>query len=171
MPKKPSPFCSSSGFTDFSSKSGSAGQSGQTIVEFSLVFVLLIVIAWIPADFGLAFYTGQIALNASREGARIAAAERNLSVGNCGMPPAPNNCFESSNDVLKATALRLSSAILHNATIDLTLEGAGCSQIVKVTVVGFYQYFFYNVLQFMGIEVTNPVEIRRETRTRWEHQC
>ncbi len=48
--------------------------AGQGVVEFTLVFLLLLVVAWIPADFGLAFYTGQLALNASREGARVAAA-------------------------------------------------------------------------------------------------
>jgi len=52
--------------------------TGQALVEFTLVFVLFLIIAWIPADFGLAFYTGQLAQNASREGARIAAADPNL---------------------------------------------------------------------------------------------
>lgn len=52
--------------------------AGQALVEFTLVFLLFLVVAWIPADFGLAFYTGQLAQNASREGARIAAADRNL---------------------------------------------------------------------------------------------
>src|SRR5947207_15271412 len=50
---------------------------GQALVEFVLVFLLFLVVAWIPTDFGLAFYTGQLALNASREGARIAAADAN----------------------------------------------------------------------------------------------
>src|SRR5438132_8205489 len=45
---------------------------GQALVEFVLVFLLFLVVAWIPTDFGLAFYTGQLAMNASREGARIA---------------------------------------------------------------------------------------------------
>ena len=38
--------------------------SGQAVVEFTLVFLLFVIIAWIPADFGLAFYTGQQAQNA-----------------------------------------------------------------------------------------------------------
>ncbi len=56
-----------------------SSQRGQALVEFTLVFLLLIVVAWIPADFGLAFYTGQIAQNAVREGARIAAADPSLA--------------------------------------------------------------------------------------------
>src|SRR5918999_1056876 len=51
---------------------------GQALVEFTLIFLLLLIVAWIPADFGLGFYTGHLALNASREGARIAAADRTL---------------------------------------------------------------------------------------------
>ena len=48
---------------------------GQALVEFTLVFLLLLVVAWIPADFGLAFFTGQLAQNAAREGARIAVLQ------------------------------------------------------------------------------------------------
>ena len=32
---------------------------GQAMVEFTIAFILLIIVAWIPADFGLAFYTSQ----------------------------------------------------------------------------------------------------------------
>src|SRR6266511_6417393 len=69
---------------------------GQALVEFTLVFILLLVVAWIPADFGLAFYTGQLALNASREGARIASAT---------IP------FDTT-DTTTQTCRRLSSALL-----------------------------------------------------------
>lgn len=68
-----------------------AGSKGQALVEFTLVFILFLVVAWIPADFGLAFYTGQLAQNASREGARIAAADRNLNFGRCWFVPVVPN--------------------------------------------------------------------------------
>ena len=64
-------------------------RKGQALVEFTLIFILLLVVAWIPADLGLAFYTGQIAQNAAREGARIAAADPNLVAG---PPAAPTVC-------------------------------------------------------------------------------
>jgi len=54
---------------------------GQALVEFTLSFLLFLVIAWIPADFGLAFYTAQLAQNAAREGARIAASDPKLGSG------------------------------------------------------------------------------------------
>ena len=61
---------------------------GQAMVEFIVGLILLIIVAWIPADFGLAFYTSQIAQNAAREGARIAAADPTLVAGNttCNVP-------------------------------------------------------------------------------------
>ncbi len=43
---------------------------GQAVVEFTLCVILMLVVAWIPADFGLMFYTGQLSQNAAREGAR-----------------------------------------------------------------------------------------------------
>jgi TadE-like protein len=49
------------------------------VAEFTLFFLLFLVIAWLPADFGLAFFTGQLAQNASRE----AAADPNLVDGTC----------------------------------------------------------------------------------------
>jgi hypothetical protein len=36
-------------------------EKGQSLVEFTLGFMLFLVIAWIPADFGLAFFSGQLA--------------------------------------------------------------------------------------------------------------
>ena len=40
--------------------------SGQALVEFTFTFLILLIVAWIPADFGLAFYSGQLAQNAAR---------------------------------------------------------------------------------------------------------
>ena len=143
---------------------------GQALVEFTLTFVLLLVIAWIPADFGLAFYTGQLAQNAAREGARIAAADSTLVSGttSCVMPSCTENIF-------KETAARLSSALLPAATISLALEpdtGTNCNRMVTVTVSGTYNFFFYRLLHLVGISGNlNDTPITRQTRMRWEAQA
>ena len=143
---------------------------GQALVEFTLCFILLLVVAWIPADFGLAFYTGQLALNASREGARIGAADLNYSaqVGNCTLPA----CYSlDDGTILKETAKRLSSALLPGATITvMALAGATCNQTVQVQVVGNYNFYFYHFLRFFGADVPQTVPITRTTLMRWEHQ-
>ena len=157
---------------------------GQALVEFTLVFVLLLIVAWIPADFGLAFYTGQLALNASREGARIGAADPCLlgtnaasgcipagiaaQTGTCTLP----GCYSlADGTVLKETAKRLSSALMPGAEITLAaLGGSTCNRQVTVTVAGEYNYSFYGFLRFFGASVPATVTITRSTQMRWEHQ-
>jgi Flp pilus assembly protein TadG len=143
---------------------------GQALVEFTLVFILLLIVAWIPADFGLAFYTGQLALNASREGARIGAADPNYpaQVGTCTLPA----CYSLTNGtILKETGERLSSALLPGATVTVfALTGAACNQTVQVQVVGNYNFFFYRLLRFFGVDVPPTLQINRVTQMRWEHQ-
>jgi len=145
---------------------------GQALVEFTLVFLLLLVIAWIPADFGLAFYTGQLALNASREGARIAAADPTLATGTttCTLPA----CYSlADGTILKETAKRISSALMPGAQISLTYPvpgGVSCNQQLEVNVTGNYNYFFYGLLRFFGADVPPDVQIFRVPQIRWEHQ-
>jgi len=122
--------------------------SGQALVEFTMTFLILLIVAWIPTDFGLAFYSGQLAQNAAREGARIAAADRTLVTGpiSCVMPSCTGNIF-------KETAGRLSSALLPAATITVNLDpdtGANCNRMVTVAVSGTYNFFFYQLLHWVG---------------------
>jgi len=147
---------------------------GQAAVEFTLIFILLIIVAWIPADFGLAFYTSQLAQNAVREGARIAAADPLLVAMDevpCG--PPLSSCFTAGN-IFNETAVRLPSALMAASTkitVDYpTPDSTACNQLVSVKVEGTYPFFFYNVLRFMGIDVNIPT-IKRESIMRWEHQC
>jgi Flp pilus assembly protein TadG len=144
--------------------------SGQAVVELTLTFLLFLIIAWIPADFGLALYTGQLAQNAAREGARIAAADPTLASGttSCTMPSCSGNIFTQ-------TASRISSALLPGATIMLNLDpdtGSNCNRMVTVAVSGTYNFFFYQFLHWVGISgnLENRT-IDRQTRMRWEHQA
>jgi len=146
-------------------------QRGQAMVEFTLIFILLLVVAWIPADFGLAFYTGQIAQNAAREGARIAASDPGLVAGttSCTMP----GCYSYGN-IFNETAARLPGAMLTGATITMVLDaaaGANCNRMVKITVQGNYSYFFYSVLRLMGFNTPSSTAITRSASMRWEHQA
>ena len=144
--------------------------SGQAIVEFTLMFLLFLVVAWIPADFGLALYTGQLAQNAAREGARIAASDPTLVSGktSCTMPSCSGNIFQQ-------TASRISSALLPGATITLNLDpdtgASNSNRMVTVAVSGTYNFFFYQLLHWMGISGNlENMKIDRQTSMRWEHQ-
>ena len=144
---------------------------GQTIVEFTIAIILFLVVAWIPADFGLAFYTSQIAQNAAREGARIAAADSTLVAGNttCNMPA----CYTFGN-IFNETAVRLPAALLTGASITVQYPAPGsvgtCNQRVLVRVQGQYNFFFYRILALLGAPVPAAVTVDRRTEMRWEHQ-
>jgi len=146
------------------------GSSGQAVVEFTLTFLILLIVAWIPADFGLAFYTGQLAQNAAREGARIAAADRTLVSGttSCVVPSCTGNIF-------KETAGRISAALLPAATITVSLDPdvvTNCNRMVTVSVSGTYNFFFYQLLRWVGTSGNlNNTPITRQTRMRWEAQA
>lgn len=58
---------------------GRDSELAQTLVEFSLVIPLFILMLFALVDFGRAFYSWQIITNASREGARQAAVRGDLN--------------------------------------------------------------------------------------------
>src|SRR6516225_10335265 len=153
--------------------------AGQALVEFTLIFLLFLVVAWIPADFGLAFYTGQLAQNASREGARIAAADPTLGSGTLPGTIWTTSCTvpSCSGNILSETGGRISSALLSGATVNVTLDPDSvppatprCDRNVTVTVAGTYNYFFSQFLRAMGSTMPYTSNIVRSTSMRWEHQ-
>jgi len=133
-----------------------ATSKGQAVVEFTLVFVLLLAIIWIPADFGLAFFTGQLVQNASREGARLAAATKPFDIA----------------DLQTQVSNRIRSALLTNTSINVT--GPTCDptlgmQVVSVGISGDYNFYFYQLLRLLGLPAPNSVTITRTTSMRYEH--
>ena len=150
-------------------------RKGQALVEFTLTFVLLLVIAWIPADFGLAFFTGQQVQNAAREGARIAAVDPTLvtQLGGATTLSCAAPCSGQPN-VVQVAAARLSNVLLRTTTVTLTYPASGagtCNQMLTVQVQGTYNYFFYQLLHLLKItNDLNTVTISRTTTMRYEHQ-
>jgi Flp pilus assembly protein TadG len=144
---------------------------GQALVEFTLIFVLLVVVAWIPADFGLAFYTGQLAQNAAREGARIAAASNPVDVAEV----ITETCKRVSPALLKDPGgAGISCLPYSNARVTVILDpdtGTNCNRLVTVTFLGRYNYFFYQLLRLMKASTPPFSTISRSTSMRWEHQA
>ena len=145
---------------------------GQAIVEFTLCVILMLVVAWIPADFGLMFYTGQLSQNAAREGARVAAADPTMStqLGTCAMP-----CSSGSN-LLQQVAKRVANGIMSGANTSITLDTPTgsiptCDLRVRVAIGQDYRPFFYKILRMMGMTVRDVVRLNRVATMRYEHQC
>ena len=147
-----------------------ASERGAELIEFALVFPLLLLIVLGIVDFGFMFQRLEVVTNAAREGARIAAADLTMSSGttSCTMPSCTGN-------ILKETAARISSALMPAATISVNLEpdtGVNCNRMVTVTVSGTYRFFFYQLLRWFGVSQNlNSIQIMRQTRMRWEGQA
>src|ERR671912_2050054 len=56
------------------SMAGRRRSNGQSIVEMTLLVPLVFATLYIPADFGIAFFTAHLVQNATREAARIGAS-------------------------------------------------------------------------------------------------
>ena len=133
-----------------------ATSKGQAVVEFTLVFLLFLVISWIPADFGLALFTGQLVQNASREGARLAAA---------------TSPFNAAN-IQTQVSNRISSALLTNTSINVTAPTCDPTlgmKVVSVGISGDYNFYFYQLLRLLGLPAPNSLTISRSTTMRYEH--
>jgi len=145
---------------------------GQAVVEFTLCFILLLVIAWIPADFGLMFYTAHIGQNAAREGARIAAADPVLPGG---LPLSCNLPCSGADDLLQRIAHRAAAGLMSNAGTSITLASTGtvtgCDKAVQVQSSQTYYPTFYKILRMMYFNVPNVVTLSRAVTMRYEHQC
>jgi len=147
--------------------------SGQALVEFTLCFMLLLVIAYIPADFGLAFYTSHIMGNAAREGARIGAADPGVDAqtGTCTL----SACFALANGTLRReVAERMSSALMNDGQVTVSTSGrtTTCDKTVQVSVQGTYNFFFYRIIKWFGVNSAKINQPIVQTYTmRYDHQC
>ena len=52
-----------------------ASEHGQSLVEFSMILPIFLILVFALVDFGRGFYTWQVVTNAAREGARAAAVQ------------------------------------------------------------------------------------------------
>ena len=98
---------------------------GQSIVELTLLTPLILAALYVPADFGIAFFTAHLVQNATREAARIGASMNpfdHISVEN-----------EASN--------RLPTGRFVVSSVSANLDGSStsaCMRRVQVTVSGTY---------------------------------
>lgn len=134
--------------------------TGQSIIEIGLVTPLLLIALYIPADFGIAYYTAHLTQNAVRESARIGVSTKD--------PFNSTAATAIANEALARMPSRLNSV-----TVTVTYFGpatGACMQSVLVTAQGSYNYFFYQVLRLVGATVPNTATITRSSRMRYEFQ-
>ena len=133
---------------------------GQSIVELTLIVPLVLATLYIPADFGIAFFTAQMVQNATREAARIGASM---------------NPFVAATVENEATK-RLPGGKFVTSSVSATLNGSStstCMRRVVVTVSGNYNLFWYRLLNLMlpGTVADTSLPITRSTAMRYDSQA
>jgi hypothetical protein len=138
-------------------------QQGQSIVEISLITPLLLIALYIPVDFGISFYVGNMVGNAAREGARIGS----------GLPKSGNAYTNTQaiqiRDYLRDT-VKVPQWLTGRELLISFYDGTGCSQYIDVTVRGNYNFFLYQIINLFGFNVQDSVLISRRTQMRYNYQ-
>ena len=132
---------------------------GQSIVELTLLMPLVLATLYIPADFGVAFFTAHLVQNATREAARIGAS----------MNPFVAETVENE------AAKRLPAWKFVTSSITANLNGSStstCMRRVVVSVSGTYNLFWYRLLNLFVPDavVETSLPITRNTAMRYDSQ-
>ena len=125
-------------------------RSGQNLVEIALITPLVLVALYIPADFGIAMFTGHLTQNAVREAARIGVSTKDP------FDSAASTAIK--NEALNRLPLRLVSPTV---TVKYFAGGpANCLQFLEVNAQGDYQYFLYQLIRLFGGTTLNTLSIQ-----------
>jgi len=140
-------------------------QRGQSIIEISLITPLLLIALYVPADFGVAFFIGNLTQTAAREGARIGSGLQKS--GN-----VPNLTFSSTEaNAVKTEVFSRMPATLTGKSVTVTFyTGTGCMEFLEVTATGDYRYFLYQLMRLFGGTPPNSVTISRTTQMHYKYQ-
>ena len=144
---------------------GAARQRGQSIIEISLITPLLLIALYIPADFGIGLYMGNLTQNAAREGARIGSGLSKTG-------EVPNLVFPSTHaDTVKNAVFDRLPGVLTNKSVTVTFyTGTACMEFIEVTAQGDYNFFLYKLMKWFGSTVPDYVTISRTTQIRYNYQ-
>lgn len=140
-------------------------QRGQSIIEISLITPLLLIALYIPADFGIAFYMGNLTQNAAREGARIGTGLSKRVSGK-------NLVFDNQQlDQVKKAVFDRMPAVLTPKSVTVTFyTGTACMEFIEVTAQGDYNFFLYKLMGWFGSTVPDAITISRTTQMRYNYQ-
>jgi len=147
--------------------------SGQSIVEITLITPLLLVALYIPADFGIAFFVGNIATTAARDGARIGSVNKKSGTTSKGGVVVDRDFTSTDAIVVRdAVVARLPSYLTSRSVTVKFYEDtpANCFEFIEVTASGNYRFFFYQLLRLFGATVTNPVQMSRTVQMPYRNQ-
>lgn len=140
-------------------------QRGQSIVEVSLITPLLLIALYVPADFGIALFIGNLTQIAAREGARIGSGLQKSG-------EVPDLTFGSTQaDTVKTEVFsRLPSYLTNKAVTVKFFTGMDCMEFVEVTAQGQYNYALYRLMRLFGGTAPDSATISRTTQMHYKYQ-
>ena len=140
-------------------------QKGQSIVEVTLITPLLLVALYVPVDFGISFFVGNLTQNAAREGARIGSG---LQLDGT----VPNLIFSSAEaNFVKTEVFNRLPNYLTNRRVTVTFySGTACMQFIEVTAQGQYDFSLYRMMRLFGASAPNAMAISRTTQMYYKYQ-
>ena len=142
-----------------------SNQKGQSIIEISLITPLLLVALYIPVDFGVSFYMGNLLQIAVREGARVGSGLQKSG-------KVPDLVWDSSQaDTVKTEVISRLPDYLTNKTVTIKFfTGTDCMEFIQVTAQGQYNFFLYQLIRLLGGSAPNSVTISRTTQMHYKYQ-
>jgi TadE-like protein len=145
-----------------------ARQRGQSIIEITLLTPLLLIALYIPADFGIGFYMGNLVQNAAREGARIGSGLQ-LTGKVPDLVLGSTNAITVKNEVFNRLP-RVSNRFENRLVTVKFYSGTACMNFIEVTAQGDYRFFLYKLMGLFGSTVADSVTISRATQIRHDYQ-
>lgn len=144
---------------------GRARETGQSIVEVALITPLLLIALYIPADFGIAFFMGNLTQVAAREGARVGSRLQKTG-------KAPDLVFTSAqaNTVKTEVFNRMPDSLKNKSVTVRFYAGTSCMEFIEVTAQGDYNYFLYQLMRLFGATAPDTATIARTTQIRYTYQ-
>ena len=140
-------------------------QRGQSIVEISLITPLLLIAMYIPVDFGISFFMGNLMQTAAREGARIGSGLQKSG-------DVPDLIFSSAQaNTVKTEVISRLPAYLTNKTVTVTFySGSACMEFIEVTAQGQYRFSMYQLMKLFGGNAPDSITISRSTQMHYKYQ-
>jgi Flp pilus assembly protein TadG len=140
-------------------------QRGQSIVEIVLITPLLLIALYVPADFGVALFMGNLTQTAAREGARIGSGLQKSGT-------VPDLVFSSAQaDTVKTEVISRLPGYLTSKTVTVKFfTGTACMEFVEVTAQGQYNYALYGLMNLFGANVPASMTISRTTQMHFKYQ-
>jgi Flp pilus assembly protein TadG len=136
-------------------------RKGQSIVEIALITPLILIVLYVPFDFGMAIIAGHITQNAVRDGARIASTTDSMDSSK-----ADTLATQVYNNLPPSL---ISGSTTKRVTVNF-YSAANCAQNVEVIAQGSYNFFFYRLMALLQMSSPTETPITRTTKMWYDKQ-